>query len=275
MNRIFFLFLLGFSVATSHAQVGVAPAQSDSLRQVSLSNLTQDGHTMIALIIGQSNAANHGKVAYAPTHSSVFNYCEGKLYTAKDPLMGATGTGGSVWTHLADMLIDSSDYKKIIIIPIAVGGSAIGRWTSGDCYLKLQQTLRLLDSQHIKLTHIFWHQGETDNILNTTGETYKKSLDTILNTIRSYHQDAPMYVSIASYHPAPVAKPLGVDNVIRKAQMEFINEHKGILLGPDTDELIYAIHRFDAVHFSDFGMQAFARQWLKAIKEKKEVVTVK
>jgi lysophospholipase L1-like esterase len=270
MNRIFFLLLLGFYLGSVQAQT--LPTGADSLRVVSLSNLSQDGHTMIALTFGQSNAANHGKVPYTP-HSAVFNYYQGKLYAAKDPLIGATGPGGSVWSHLGDMLIDSGLYTKVIIVPIAIGGSAISRWTSsgGDGYAILLQTLKSLDSQHIKLTHIFWHQGETDNLLNTTAETYKKSLDTILNTIRSYHQDADLYVSIASYHPNAITKPLGVDNVTRKAQMEFINDRRGVLLGPDTDALIYAIDRFDGVHFSDFGMTLFAKLWVKAIKEKKEV----
>lgn len=272
MNKILFLLSFIYCSAHVHAQVLIVPAAADSSRQVNLSNLTADARTMIALTFGQSNAANNGKEAYIPRHSSVLNYYKGNLYTAKDPLLGSTGTGGSVWTHLGDMLIDSGLYDKVILIPIAVGGSGIGRWTSGDCAEKLQQTLRSLDSQHIKLTHIFWHQGETDNLLNTSGDTYKKSLDTILNTIRMHHQNAALYVSIASYHPGAVAKSLGVDSVIRKAQMQWINENRNVILGPDTDILIYAIHRYDGVHFSDFGMKQFAQLWFKAIKEKKETV---
>lgn len=256
----------------AQSQVFIVPTNADSARQVSLSNLEQDGHTMIALTFGQSNAGNYGKSEYVLHNNSVFNYYEGQLYTAKDPLIGTTGTGVSVWTRLADMVIDSGLYKRVIIIPIAVGGSAIGRWTSGDCSIRLQKTLRTLDSLHIKLTHIFWHQGETDNILNTSKDVYKRSLDTIVNTIRAYKQEAAMYISIASYYSGSVNKPLGVDETIRKAQMEFINEHKNILLGPDTDLLIYAIHRHDSIHFSDFGLKEFALQWLKAIKEKNESI---
>jgi hypothetical protein len=271
MKKIFCILFFAFTVLQIQAQVLIVPTPADSSRQVDLSTLKQDGHTMIALTFGQSNAANNGQAVYAPHNTSVFNYYQGKLYAAKDPMIGATGIGGSVWCRLGDMLIDSGLYNKVIVIPIAVGGSAIGRWTSGDCFKKLQQTLMSLDSQHIKLTHIFWHQGETDNLLNTSKETYKKSLDTIVNTIRSYHQSADIYVSIASYHPSSVTKPLGVDSVIRKAQAEYINEHRGVLLGPDTDLLIYAIHRYDGVHFSGYGATKFAAQWLKAIKEKKEV----
>ncbi|MCU7552627.1 sialate O-acetylesterase [Chitinophagaceae bacterium LB-8] len=271
MNRLLFFLLCTLILSNANGQIYITPTDADTVRQVSLSNLTKDRHTMIALVFGQSNAGNYGKSEYTLHNGSVFNYYGGKLYAAKDPLIGTTGTGVSVWTRVADMVIDSGLYNKVILIPIAVGGSAISRWASGDCSIKLQETLRLLDSQHIKLTHVFWHQGETDNLLNTAKETYKKTLDTILNSLHTHHQDAEMYVSIASYHPGAIAKPLGVDRVIRTAQMEFINEQKGVLLGPDTDLLIHAIHRHDGVHFSDFGLTAFARLWFKALVEKREL----
>ena len=129
----------------------------------------------------------------------------------------------------------------------------------------------MLDSLHIRLTHIFWHQGETDNILNSSKAKYKENLGAIFQVLRKY-QSADFYVSIASYHPVSIAKPLGVDNVIREAQKEFINENKGVLVGPDTDTLIHAIHRHDSVHFSDFGMSLFTQQWLNAMLNKSEKV---
>ncbi len=261
-------------VKISSAQV-IVPTDADTLRQVSLSNLKSDGKTMIALAFGQSNAANNGQKLYTTHNASVFNYYGRKLYTAKDPLMGNTGKGGSVWTRLGDRLIDSGLYKKVIFIPIAVGGSAIECWVSdGDCFEKLQQTLKTLNSQHIRLTHIFWHQGEMDNLLNTSTAKYKEQLGAILQTLRKY-QSADFYVSKASYHPGAIAKPLGVDSVIRNAQKEFISENKGVLLGPDTDTIIHTIHRHDSVHFSDFGMTAYAQQWFNAIINKKEKAVFK
>src|SRR5215203_2706710 len=244
--------------------------QPDSLEEVSISELRSDKRTMIALTFGQSNAANRGQKKYTCHNKNVLVYNDGKLYRAKDPLRGATGPGGSVWSVLGDMLIDSGLYKKVIIIPIAVGNTAIDCWVHGDCYLKLKKTLVDLDSAKVQLTHAFWHQGESDNLNNTTGKVYKNDLGILLKTLRDHHQQAPFYVSIASYHNEAVAKPLGVDSIIRNAQIEFIKENKGVFAGPDTDELIYAIDRYDAVHFSEYGMKQFALRWLNAIKEKKE-----
>ena len=267
LSFVFFSVFLGHA----NAQLVAMPTDADTAWQVSLSNLQPDGKTMIALTFGQSNAANNGQNPYTPHNAAVYNYYGGKLYKAKDPLFGATREKGSVWSRLGDMLIDSGLYTKVIFIPIAVGGSEIACWTSGDCFKKLQQTLNMLDSQHIHLTHIFWHQGETDNLKNTREATYKEQLGMILKKLRKT-QSADLYVSIASYHPGATSKPLGVDTVIQKAQQSFINENKGVLQGPDTDVLIHAIHRYDGVHFSDFGMNAFAQLWWKAIVNKNEKV---
>ncbi len=268
------LFITFFeSINRCSAQL-ILPTDADTLRLVSLSNLKSDDKTMIALVFGQSNAANNGQKTYTTHNADVFNYYGGKLYTAKDPLLGNTGKGGSVWTRLGDKLIDSGFYKKVIFIPIAVGATAIERWVNGrDCFEKLQQTLKTLDSLHVRLTHIFWHQGESDNLQNTSKEKYKEQLGSILQNLRKY-QSADFYVSIASYHPASITKSFGVDSLIRNAQKEFINEQKGVLAGPDTDTIIHAIHRHDSVHFSDFGMAAYAQLWFNAMINKKEKAVI-
>ncbi len=93
---------------------------------------------MISLAFGQSNAANNGQKAYTTHYTFVFNYYNGKLYAAKDSMLGSTGKGESLRTRLGDKLIDIGFYKKVILIPIAVGGTAIERWANGgDCFEKL------------------------------------------------------------------------------------------------------------------------------------------
>ncbi len=91
----------------------------------------------------------------------------------------------------------------------------------------------------------------------------------ILQNLRKY-QSADFYVSIAYYHPAAITKSFGVDSLIKNAQTEFINEQKRVLVGPDTDLIIHAIHRHNSVHFSDFGMNVYAQLWFNAIINKKE-----
>jgi len=244
--------------------------QPDSLEEVSVKEFKNDEHTMIALTFGQSNAGNRGQKPYTSRNKNVLVYAEGRLYHARDPLPGATGPGGSVWSILGDMLIDSNFFKKVIFIPIAIGSTTIECWAHGDCFTKLKKTLNDLSSKKIKLTHVFWHQGESDNLNNTSRQQYKNDLSILLKTFRDNNQQADFYVSIASYHNEAITKHLGIDMVIQHAQKEFIKENNKVFRGPDTDKLIHAIHRWDAVHFSAYGMKLFAAQWLQAIRNKKE-----
>jgi len=266
IKHTMFLVLLVFLLSA----INLSAQQTDSLEEVSISELKSDKHTMIALTFGQSNAGNRGQKPYTCRNKNVLVYAGGKLYHAKDPLPGATGPGGSVWSVLGDMLIDSGMFKKVIFIPIAIGNTAIDCWARGECYRKLEKTLLHFDSAKIQLTHIFWHQGESDNLNNTSRRQYKNDLGVLLKTFRNNNQKADFYISVASYHNEAISKPLGIDTVIQNAQKEFIKENKKVFQGPDTDKLIYAIHRWDAVHFSEYGMKVFAAWWLRAIKNRKE-----
>src|SRR5215203_6355453 len=96
-SALFFLILLLQSWCLS-AQ------QTDSLEEVNISELKSDEYTMIALTFGQSNAANRGQKKYTCHNKKVLVFNDGKLYRARDPLPGATGPGGSVWSLLGDML---------------------------------------------------------------------------------------------------------------------------------------------------------------------------
>ena len=88
-----------------------------------------EGSTVL-FTFGQSNAANHGQEQYTPKNK-VYNYCKGTVYDGKDPLVGPTGGGGSVWTRLADMMIDSGMADSVTITAIAVGATDIASWAEG------------------------------------------------------------------------------------------------------------------------------------------------
>src|SRR6185295_9871056 len=62
--------------------------------------------TMVALVFGQSNAANAGETA-GSAHQGVFELYGGRLYRARDPLLGAEGDGGSVWLRLGEKAVTS------------------------------------------------------------------------------------------------------------------------------------------------------------------------
>jgi hypothetical protein len=219
------------------------------------------------LTLGQSNAGNSSN-SLDTAGSSVYSYYNGKLYQAADPLIGSNGIGGSVWPAIADRLISTGLYKHVVLIPIAVGNTNIDNWAHGKCSEKLKETLRDLKSRNIKLTHILWHQGESNN--GTSKVDYKKNLSSILKTIRSNGQNAPFYCSIASYTPTALNKPKGIDINIQAAQREFINENEGVLLGPNTDTILDAIDRYDSQHFSKVGKAKYVNLWMQSLIESSE-----
>ena len=214
--------------------------------------------TGVILTLGQSNSANYGQGRYE-CHNKVFNYFEGNVYKAAEPLLGADGVNCSVWTRLADMLIDSGIYKKVILVPIGIDGAPIDCWANGICNEKLLKTLKRIKGDSINITQIIWHQGETDNVINTKKGKYKSDLRKILLQIQEYGIKAKFYVCIASYHPYAVDKINGIDTVIQNAQIEFVNENQGTRLGLNTDTINSAFDRWDGVHFSKRGLNKFSK----------------
>lgn len=220
---------------------------------------------MICLTFGQSNAANYGNGTYN-CKNEVYNYYKGDLYVAKEPLLGADGSGCSVWTRVADMLIDSGLFKKVIIVPCAIGSTSVNCWAEGYCSKKLKETLDNLKKDNIKITHIFWDQGETDNVDNTSKDEYKIRLKEVIKIFRDRNLNAPFFSTITGYFPYANTNQYGIDTDITTAQNEVITEIKNVQRGPNTDSINLAYYRSDGVHFTEKGLDRLAQEWYKKIK---------
>ena len=223
----------------------------------------------VIFTFGQSNSANHGQGHYFPTHN-VMNYFDGKIYPSQDPLIGATGEGGSVWNIVADKMIEEKIAKSVTIIPIGVGGVEISAWAKGGfLHEKLISTVEQIKEKGIKPDYILWHQGESDNIAGTSTEEYIARFETIREVFRSRGIKAPIVIAIASYHPNLVEKDKGFNENIRKAQKQLAEKYDDIFIGPDTDNLDKVYQRADGIHFSTVGQKEHAEGWIEAIKKVK------
>jgi hypothetical protein len=234
-------------------------------RKVSCKNILGP-RTMVALVYGQSNSANSGQAKYNPKRD-VYVYYEGKCYTANDPLPGPNGNGGTVWGRLGDKLIDAGLFDKVLLVAVGVGGTNMARWTpTGDLYPRVLDALKSLDAHGVKITHILWHQGESDNGMHTTKDNYKNMFMSMLNDLRKRGVDAPMYVAVATRCQGALE---GFE--IQQAQRELVNPALKIYPGAFSDELISMDDRQDACHFSDSGLDKHANLWLNVIKYSGEV----
>lgn len=221
--------------------------------------------TAIILTIGQSNAANHGETLYSPQNDFYnFNFFDGKCYRAMDPLLGATGNGGSVWSRLGSLLIERKVFSNVIIAPIAVNSSSILRWKpGGDLYKRIHAALNGLMSLGLNPTHILWHQGEADAMHNMDGKTYASALEELIAGLRSKSIDSPIFIAVTSMCHNP-----GSDD-IRNAQINTVDRLDNVFLGANTDLLESMSLRYDGCHFSDEGLWQHATLWLDALTQPK------
>ena len=220
-----------------------------------------DKKTMVALVFGQSNSANHGGAKYE-SKQEVFNFFEGSCYKASDPLLGATGSDGNPWSRFGDKVIANNLYERVLLVPIAFGGSEIKRWdVGGDLHHRIADVIKYLKAKNIEVTHMLWHQGETDAKLRTSKKEYKERFLSMLLKIREYGAEAPIYVAVATR-----CAGRGVSLEIQSAQSELVNLKKRIYAVPNTDNIDLVGDRNDGCHFSEIGLDKHADKWLKSIQ---------
>jgi len=217
--------------------------------------------TAVLFAGGQSNAANYGQLPIAPRDAVFnFNWFDGRCYLARDPLLGPDGNGGSVWTRIGDLLAARGRYDQVLIVPVAVGGSALRRWIpGGDLHSRIVAAKLQLDAAGIRVTHVLWHQGERDAELDTPADQYIEQFGAFVDGLRELGIDAPVYAAVATACGGPGRESL------RAAQRALPERFAGVHPGPDTDTLDRLEQRYDACHFSDSGLDAHARLWLDAV----------
>jgi hypothetical protein len=213
----------------------------------------------VVMIIGQSNGGNHGETRHA-AHGPVYNFnpFDGWCYRASDPLLGATGDGGSPWCLLGDAIIAKRFAPSILYVPLCVGGATVAEWAPGGTYHhRMTYALGRLREASFWPSHIFWHQGEADALHGTSAEHYTASFRALFQGLREFGVTAPVYVAFASYFALPEGYQ-AQQAVIRGAQRSLIDEAIGILPGPDTDLIK---DRFDGCHMGAIGLGQHAAAW--------------
>ena len=217
------------------------------------------GRLMVALVFGQSNSANFGLTPKRSGHG-VYSFHNGKCYQAVDPLPGASGRGGSIWTRLGDMVVASGLYDRVMFVSVGAGATKVSDWMPGGrVHHRLSSGLRGPIASGFEFTHLLWMQGEHDAIEGTTRAAYKGDFEEMLRALRSGGVDTPVLVSLTTLCGTYES------NDIRRAQRQIAKDNPGVFPGPDTDALGRKF-RYDGCHFNDEGLEAAARAWFAAIK---------
>jgi hypothetical protein len=214
--------------------------------------------TIVAFVFGQSNSANGEGERFQANGETVFNYFDNHYYIASDPLLGATGTAGSMWTITANKLIEKKIADKVILIAAGVGGTSVKQWRNGgDLNKMLEMRLKETQKNHINITHFLWHQGESDN--GTYESEYENGLTEVIKLTQHYYPSAKFFVSQASAHC-----PNTSSDAILRSQRD-VTKLENVFLGPNTD-LIDAIDRWDGCHLSGRGVEKASNSWVEFIQ---------
>jgi len=250
---------------------------ADHALRVPWRELVCDADCGVFLICGQSNAANHGERTYASKHAVYsFDFLRFCCVRANDPLGGASGNGGSIWSRLGDLMIERGLFRSVVFVPVAFGGSFVTDWIPGGskharATLALSRLSKALGRLPLPFSAVLWQQGEAEaNHTAMSAAAYQAHLRDAVADPRSRGVFAPVFVAAATYCEAG---PHPFDNAaqIRDAQLTVTDRSAGFFPGPDVDA-IAADGRYDRCHLSDAGLQRCAELWFETLAPRRSLL---
>lgn len=254
----------GYRLYQSHSPLGaklasiVAPGDS---QVVDCTALVKQ-QPLVLLVLGQSNAGNHGTLVQTgdePVAMLAGNTC----VLANDPLPGATGTGGSIWRHLPAVLSPQFAGRKVLLSIVAVDATTIDDWTLPDSPLakRLARQLNALQQRGLQADFVLWQQGEADARINTSTEAYLNGLRRLAAALAHEGTRVPVLLARSTVCRSP--PNANIRQAVERATSA------GIIFapGPDTDLLLGEGFRRDGCHFNDRGLKEAARAWVTMLQQ--------
>ena len=235
-----------------------APGVTSSVQRVGVGD--------VYLTAGQSNSANWGTPAgvCADDRVSSYNYSNGSWAKAADPMPGAGGGGGSVWTRLGDLLA-ARDNLPVAFACMGEGSSQVADWvpvTGGYYASHITAAVQAFPVNGFRA--FLWHQGESDALASSGPAVYQTRLNSVISQSRvDAGWSVPWYISEASFHPGSA---LSQEEPVVEGQRRVIEGDALVFPGPVTDDfhLNGGVENTGwgyGVHFNAVGLADFAAQW--------------
>lgn len=157
--------------------------------------LPEKENVWVFILAGQSNMAGRGKVESSDTvpDPRILSLNKSReLILAKEPLhfyepgMAGLDCGLSFAKTLLPSVPDS---VSLLIIPAAVGGSAISQWIHDETFREVPLLSNFkekvaIGKQHGTIKGILWHQGENDAIKPETIAVHQRQLEKLFRKFR-------------------------------------------------------------------------------------------
>jgi hypothetical protein len=212
-------------------------------------------NSFVILVMGQSNVANHA-MPRGRGGAGTYSFTPDGFFACEDPLPGASGSGGSVWTRWAALRRQTDPVVSVVVACVAQGSSFAHDWKlGGRHYPRVTAVVRSLQSRGYPIAAVIWHQGESEAWRNEIDASlYANELKSVMAGVRDLGVVSPIFVCQTSRDANGT-----VNLAIRKAQAGLRNSVVRIHAGPDTD-LLGVEFRADGVHWNARGLDRFAEE---------------
>jgi Carbohydrate esterase, sialic acid-specific acetylesterase len=236
------------------------------------SSLPDRENTWVFVLAGQSNMAGRGMVEpmdTVPDPRILTINSGGDLVMAKEPLHfyepELTGLDCGL-SFGREMLKHIPDSVSLVLIPTAVGGSAVGQWINDSTHrgVPLLSNFREkveIGKQFGEIKGILWHQGETDAAHAETLEIYDRQLHDLFRVFREVTGDENL----------PIV--LGELGFYSKTAEDWRALNAKIAAYVKSDPHAYLIstgdlnHKGDSVHFDSEGQRTLGRRFAEKFIE--------
>ena len=254
----------------------------------------------VFIIAGQSNAQGIHQNAPNPRNDRVncvnYRYPDDgfpndppvPVFTQVDNTDGFTiaprGKGSWCWGQLGDLLVKRLNVP-VMFFNAAFEGTAVRNWResapeggvaygifNGQPYIGRQPYINLklalqFYANSLGVRAVLWHQGETDNLINTETGRYVSELQFVINQSRQdFGKTVPWMVARASY-----GDYIGLsDAAVLAGQNQVIASSPSVFAGPETDNIQVPRQRpplNDPLHFDMAGLVDLANAWSNSLND--------
>jgi hypothetical protein len=279
--------LQGYVTAAPHYIIPAYPA-AEGARPRPIQPEAFSKGTLKLFVWGQSLAANAGHGRYAARNADkTFVYADGNFYPCRDPIVGAEGPGGSVWSRFADSIlgraINNSTVSQVIVGCCAQGSTSITDWAPGG---RQAETLHRCLSDYIanvgQPTHLAFSQGETD-IYTLSTEQWFNRWQAMFASVRKLGCMSKIWTSVETICNLRAAADPFDEAVIRKTPDTYVETEIGrqniraaqrmagtlgrdTRPGPNLDLIDWHLRACgDGCHFGERGLVTAAQAWVTAL----------
>lgn len=208
---------------------------------------------LVLLVLGQSNAANHGEPTLGGSPAT-WVMDAGICSISRDPLPGATGSGGTPWSLLPQSLEALGLRRPLLIQLLAVDASNLDDWVRPGSPLRerLRSTVVRNASTGLQPQFVLWQQGEADARAGTPPDRYRQGLQALADQLQESGLDVPILVAKSTVcRSSPNAG-------LRASLSMLVRTDRRFKSGPDTDQVQA---RRDGCHWDAAGRQQVAQAW--------------